>query len=156
MSDFVTQRPPEHHIHRDSEVLPGARGSAPAPDYSADVTNNDRVWQDNNQRQFGAGTDDRAVMGGAQHQSAAAPSTRAQSGRDAYNEDRPLDAQPTPAGKTRHLRKIRTAQADSCIVGGVAIDGRDDVPLGKASFSDKLIGKTQKVSILCDVREGLL
>ncbi|EPS99212.1 hypothetical protein FOMPIDRAFT_1030937 [Fomitopsis schrenkii] len=127
MSDFVTQRPPEHHIHRDSEVLPGARGSAPAPDYSADVTNNDRVWQDNNQRQFGAGTDDRAVMGGAQHQSAAAPSTRAQSGRDAYNEDRPLDAQPTPAG-------------------GVAIDGRDDVPLGKASFSDKLIGKTQKVT----------
>ena len=31
-------------------------------------------------------------------------------------------------------------------VGGVAIDGRDDVPLGKATFTDKLIGKTQKVS----------
>ena len=97
MSDFVNQRPPEHHIHRDSEVLPGARGSAPAPNYSAEVTNDERVWQDNNQRQFGAGTDDRAVMGGAQHQSAAPP--RAQSGRNAYNEDRPLNVQPTSQGK---------------------------------------------------------
>ena len=32
------------------------------------------------------------------------------------------------------------------IVGGVAIDGRDDVPEGKANLADKLIGKTQKVS----------
>ena len=33
------------------------------------------------------------------------------------------------------------------IVGGVAIDGRDDVPEGKANLADKLIGKTQKVSM---------
>ena len=32
------------------------------------------------------------------------------------------------------------------VVGGVAIDGRDDVPEGKANLADKLIGKTQKVS----------
>ena len=33
------------------------------------------------------------------------------------------------------------------IVGGVAIDGRDDVPEGRANLADKLIGKTQKVSM---------
>ena len=142
MSDFVNQRPPEHHIHRDSEALPGARGSAPAADYSADVMNNEHVWQDNNQRQFGAGTDDRAVMGGAQHQSASAPG--AQSGRNAYNEERPLNVQPTSEGRWRS--SLHTYAAKPGTVGGVAIDSRDDVPMGKASFTDKLIGKTQKVS----------
>ncbi|KAF7290570.1 hypothetical protein MIND_01297100 [Mycena indigotica] len=38
---------PEHHIHHDSEPLPGARGAAPAADYSPD--NMERVasstWQ---------------------------------------------------------------------------------------------------------------
>ncbi|KAH9837672.1 uncharacterized protein C8Q71DRAFT_555496 [Rhodofomes roseus] len=125
MSAYATQRPPEHHIHRDSEALPGARGGAAAANYAPDVTNNERVWQDNNERQFGAGTDDRAVMGGAQHQSAASPS--AESGHTAYNEDRPLSVQPTSAG-------------------GVAVDGHSDVPEGKAKFTDKLIGKTQKVA----------
>ncbi|KZT65068.1 hypothetical protein DAEQUDRAFT_814502 [Daedalea quercina L-15889] len=120
-----TQRPPEHHIHRDSEVLPGARGGTDATNYSADVVDNDRVWQDNNQRQYGAGTDDHAIMGGAQHQSAA-PSSAA-SGHNAYNEHRPMNVQPTSAG-------------------GVAIEGRSDVPEGKAKLTDKLIGKTQKVA----------
>ena len=32
-----------------------------------------------------------------------------------------------------------------CVEGGVAIDGRDDLPEGHAKFTDKLIGKTQKV-----------
>ncbi|KAI0728821.1 hypothetical protein C8Q72DRAFT_875553 [Fomitopsis betulina] len=92
-----------HHIHRDSETLPGARGSAAAANYSTDVTNNDRVWQDNNQRRFGAGTGDRAYPVW------------------------PLNVQPTAAG-------------------GVAIDGRDDLPLDKATLTDKLVGKTQKVA----------
>ena len=30
-------------------------------------------------------------------------------------------------------------------LGGVAIGGQDDLPVGKANFSDKVIGKTQKV-----------
>jgi len=30
--------------------------------------------------------------------------------------------------------------------GGVAIGGHDDLPEGKASVTDKLIGKTQKVT----------
>jgi len=30
--------------------------------------------------------------------------------------------------------------------GGVAIDGRDDLPEGKAKLTDKLVGKTQKLA----------
>ena len=32
------------------------------------------------------------------------------------------------------------------IAGGVALDGRDDLPEGHAKMTDKLIGKTQKVN----------
>lgn len=55
------------------------------------------------------------------------PSTHhGESVSNAYNEDRPLDVQPAPES-------------------GVAIGGNDELPTGKASFGDKVIGKTQKV-----------
>ncbi|KAF7980453.1 hypothetical protein HWV62_38312 [Athelia sp. TMB] len=47
-------------------------------------------------------------------------------GANSYTEERPLDVQPAPEG-------------------GVAVGGNDDLPMGKASFSDKMIGKTQKL-----------
>lgn len=31
------------------------------------------------------------------------------------------------------------------MLGGVAIDGRDDLPMGKANILDKAIGKAEKV-----------
>lgn len=31
-------------------------------------------------------------------------------------------------------------------LGGVAVDGREDLPEGHAKMTDKLVGKTQKVS----------
>ena len=43
--------------------------------------------------------------------------------------DRPLNVKPTPAG-------------------GVAIDGQPNLPLGHATLSDKIVGKTQKVWLL--------
>ena len=66
---FTAQHPPSHHLHGSSDPLPGARGApAPAaPNYSADVTNDSRVWQNRNDREFGAGSDTAAVMAGGQH-----------------------------------------------------------------------------------------
>jgi hypothetical protein len=51
-------------------------------------------------------------------------------GTTAFNTHRPLNVQPTAAG-------------------GVAIDGKDDIPEGKAGFTDKVIGKVQKVRFFC-------
>lgn len=47
-------------------------------------------------------------------------------GNTAFNSERPMNVQPTGAG-------------------GVAIDGREDVPETHASAGDKLVGKMQKV-----------
>ncbi|KAI0255584.1 hypothetical protein BJV78DRAFT_1099693, partial [Lactifluus subvellereus] len=47
-------------------------------------------------------------------------------GQSAFNSERPLDVQPTQTG-------------------GVARGGQDDLPMGKASFLDKVIGKAEKV-----------
>lgn len=92
---YVSQPPPEHHVHRDSEVLPGARDAAASANYDASLTNDSQTWKDNNQRQFGAGTDDRNVMAGGQHDTSGAPD----SGRNAFNAERPLDVQPTSQGE---------------------------------------------------------
>ncbi|CCL99813.1 uncharacterized protein FIBRA_01837 [Fibroporia radiculosa] len=125
---FVTQPPPEHHVHRDSEVLPGAKRGGQAPDYSADVTNDSKTWADNNQRRFGAGTDDHMVMAGGQHDTLGTRSTPdGQQGNNAYTQDRPMDVKPTSQG-------------------GVAVGGHDDLPEGKAKLTDKIIGKAQKVA----------
>ncbi|KAI0070871.1 hypothetical protein K474DRAFT_1687280 [Panus rudis PR-1116 ss-1] len=133
---FTTQPPPTHHIHRDSEPLPGARGASAAgansATYDTNVTNDSQTWKPNNEKHFGAGTDTGAVMAGGQHtadfDSTGAAShgqqQRAAEGRNAFNEDRP-----TPTSQ-----------------GGVAVGGRDDLPESHASTTDKLIGKTQKVA----------
>ncbi|KAI0291566.1 hypothetical protein BC826DRAFT_1022504 [Russula brevipes] len=51
------------------------------------------------------------------------PQTQSQ---NAFNSERPLDVLPTQAG-------------------GVARGGREDVPMGKASLLDKVVGKAEKV-----------
>jgi hypothetical protein len=38
-----------------------------------------------------------------------------------------------------------TKQTSRCFVGGVARGGQEDLPMGKASFLDKVIGKAEKV-----------
>ncbi|KAI0092383.1 hypothetical protein BDY19DRAFT_863737, partial [Irpex rosettiformis] len=109
---------PAHHTHHSSDPI------HPAADYSADITNESDIWKGNNNRQFGAGTDDREVMAGGQH--ADEPAHLNGDGPNAFNEAMPLNVQPAWSG-------------------GVAIDGRDDLPEGKAKATDKLIGKTQKL-----------
>ncbi|KAI9461950.1 hypothetical protein BJY52DRAFT_1257918, partial [Lactarius psammicola] len=47
-------------------------------------------------------------------------------GQNAFNSERPLNVQPTQSG-------------------GVARDGKDDLPMGKAGLVDKAIGKAEKV-----------
>lgn len=102
---YVALPPPEHHKHQSSDVLPGARGAQQGPaDYSADVPNDSRVWQNNNERRFGAGTDTGAVMAGGQHagEETESPSAfedqRFDQGSNASQSDRPLNAQPTSQG----------------------------------------------------------
>ncbi|KAI0338575.1 hypothetical protein BDW22DRAFT_1401491 [Trametopsis cervina] len=125
---LASQPPPAHHTHQSSDPIRTA-----GPDYSAEITNDSSMWGGNNQRRFGAGTDDHVVMGGGQHAADSALPTSALDERDAghkadaFTEDRPMNVQPTGAG-------------------GVAVDGRDDLPEGKAKITDKLIGKTQKVA----------
>jgi len=130
---FAAQPPPSHHIHRDSEVLPGARGAErQPPNYDASNTNDQATWVPDNERRFGAGTDTTAPMAGGQHSTSATGVSGGDydqpppAGRNAYSEDRPMNVHPTSQG-------------------GVAVDGRDDLPEGRAKFTDKLVGKTQKV-----------
>ncbi|KAH9003678.1 hypothetical protein EDB86DRAFT_2845944 [Lactarius hatsudake] len=47
-------------------------------------------------------------------------------GQNAFNSERPLDVQPTQSG-------------------GVARDGKEGLPMGKAGLGDKAIGKIEKV-----------
>ncbi|KAJ6562819.1 hypothetical protein DFH09DRAFT_1478925 [Mycena vulgaris] len=120
-----TETRPEHHVHSADEPLPGARGGAPAADYSASTMERlpSAVWQDD--------------AGGAQptRETAELQATRPEmartgsstSGRNAFSAERPLNTEPHPEG-------------------GVAIDGgHDGMPMGKASAADKLIGKAQKI-----------
>ncbi|KAI0776638.1 hypothetical protein BD413DRAFT_610249 [Trametes elegans] len=126
---FTAQPPPAHHIHRDSEPLPGSRGAAPAaPNYDAAVTNDSATWQSRNEREFGAGTDTGAVVAGGQHQGGRGPfGSNPTDSRTAYDEPRPLGVEPTERG-------------------GVAVGGDSNLPEGKAKVTDKIIGKTQKVA----------
>ncbi|RPD76813.1 hypothetical protein L226DRAFT_611240 [Lentinus tigrinus ALCF2SS1-7] len=119
---FATQPPPTHHVHKSSDVLPGARGAAAsdsqsAPNYSTDVTENPRVWQDAHERMYGAGSDTRAVVAGGQYDS---PNT-------GVGSERPMDVQLTEQG-------------------GVAPGGNPNLPEGHAKVTDKIIGKTQKIT----------
>ncbi len=136
---FATQPPPTHHTHKSSDVLPGARGaSQAAQNYSTDVTENPRVWQDEHERKYGAGSDTRAVVAGGQHD---APNTRSPE----FEGARPLGVQPTEQG-AYSLPGVKTEEdADYSIAGGVAIGGEANLPEGHAKMTDKIVGKTQKV-----------
>ncbi|KAI0351258.1 hypothetical protein OH77DRAFT_1498671 [Trametes cingulata] len=149
-STFTQQPPPTHHIHNPSDPLPGSKGAAApaAPDYSADVTNDPRVWQDRNQR----GTDTGAVVAGGQHAASPSPmgsstgvgaggvgaggagaggyGNNPQGSRTAYDEERPMGVQPAEGG--------------GVAVGQGAADA--NLPEGKAKVTDRIIGKTQKVA----------
>jgi hypothetical protein len=48
-------------------------------------------------------------------------------GQTAFNNERPMNVQPAPEG-------------------GVAVGDESDLPMGKANFGDKVIGKAQKVA----------
>ncbi|KAI0321318.1 hypothetical protein OF83DRAFT_1051434 [Amylostereum chailletii] len=50
-----------------------------------------------------------------------------QNGQNAFNTERPLNVRPAPEGE------------------GVARDGKEGLPMGKATFMDKMVGKTEKV-----------
>ena len=140
--NFRGQPRPEHHLHRDSEPLP-----------SKDSTSHD------NGRLKGSGPwENRRDIGAFIYLPATAPSpasfdTRttligdvrflgvtgfhqgtpdfhdSPSGQNAFNSERPLNVKPTNEG-------------------GVAIDGRGDLPEGHSNVADKMIGKAQKVIYL--------
>ncbi|KAJ7147243.1 hypothetical protein C8R46DRAFT_1010859 [Mycena filopes] len=118
-----TEARPEHHVHKESEPLPGARGGPPTVDYSADHMERlpSSVWQDADASQPTREVADLTTTKPDMERSSSA------SGRTAFSGERPLNTEPHPEG-------------------GVAIDGgHEGMPMGKASATDKLIGKAQKV-----------
>ncbi|KAF5361488.1 hypothetical protein D9758_006207 [Tetrapyrgos nigripes] len=105
MSSINPTTRPEHQVHGSSDPLPGARGAqSGAVDYSPETIERLPASHLNDQ---------------------GAPAVHGE-GQNAFNSDRPMNVQPTPAG-------------------GVAVDGRADLPEGKASMMDKVVGKTEKV-----------
>lgn len=162
---------PEHHIHASSQPLPGARGGDTTTDYSPETIErittaafddpnlsnmpstrehyNDRSDDMSSTRErHNERLDDMAPTSLEHHNDRStdmgptslvhhgdssanmAPTSSEHHGdrsANAFNEDRPMDVQPAPGG-------------------GVSIGGNDDLPMGKAGFGDKVIGKTQKVS----------
>ncbi|KAL7278476.1 hypothetical protein ACG7TL_007475 [Trametes sanguinea] len=91
-----TQPPPTHHLHSSSDPLPGASESpaeAP-PNYSADVTNDPRAWQDPGMLERER-ADVRAVVAGAQHH--AGPDT---------DTEREAEAETGAGGKPKVTDKI--------------------------------------------------
>jgi hypothetical protein len=49
---------------------------------------------------------------------------------------------------------VSTKQTSLCLAGGVARGGQEDLPMGKASFLDKVIGKAEKVG--CQVSASFI
>lgn len=97
-NEFTLQPPPEHHVHRDSEILPGFKGSSgPTHNYDASVTNDEQTWRPNGEKAFGAGSDTNAIMSGGQH-SADPDSTQQREGKNPFADDRPMNVQPTNQG----------------------------------------------------------
>ncbi|KAF5392032.1 hypothetical protein D9757_003217 [Collybiopsis confluens] len=120
---------PSHHVHHSNDPLPGAQRGVDAIDYSAEtMERTPSTWNDRTEEQFARdqpgmmGSSDRTTMGSDQHEH----EHEQTQGMNAFNEPRPMDVEPTPAG-------------------GVAVGGRADLPEGKAGMMDKVVGKTQKV-----------
>ncbi|KAF7331204.1 hypothetical protein MSAN_02439100 [Mycena sanguinolenta] len=126
-NSMTTDAPPEHHVHKASEPLPGARGGAPAADYTAETMERlpSSVWQDADPSQPTRELDPSDLQ--SQTRPDLPERSNSATGRTAFTGERPLNTQPHPEG-------------------GVAIDGgHEDMPMGKASATDKLIGKAQKI-----------
>ncbi|KAJ7873111.1 hypothetical protein B0H14DRAFT_2721003 [Mycena olivaceomarginata] len=122
---------PEHHVHSANEPLPGARGGAPAADYTPETMErvSSSVWQDADASQPTRETAE--LHGDFDNSNSTRPELPERQdsakGRTAFSGERPLNTEPHPEG-------------------GVAIDGgHEGMPMGKASATDKLIGKAQKL-----------
>lgn len=98
---FTAQPPPAHHIHRDSEILPGARGAeTKSSDYGTAVTNDPQTWARQDQ-QRPSGVDSHGAIAGAQHGLGVGETDHSgHHGRSALSEDRPLGVQPASQGLT--------------------------------------------------------
>ena len=65
-------------------------------------------------------------------------------GQNAFNSERPLNVKPTQSGKCGVPWLIIPLNI-RITLGGVARDGREGLPMGKAGLVDKAIGKVEKV-----------
>lgn len=93
-TSLPTETRPEHHVHKSNEPLPGARGGAPAADYSASTMERlpSAVWQD---------TDASQPTREAEFQPERPDMPERQDsakGRTAFSEQRPLNTEPHPDG----------------------------------------------------------
>ena len=134
---FDGQSRPEHHLHRESEPLPGSDSVASSQDQSKDSLRENR--QDTGTLptllatrppiHFDATFE--LIMGirllGVTGIRQRTPDFEDSSfGQNALNSERPLNVEPANQG-------------------GVAIDEREGLPEGHANVADKMIGKVQKV-----------
>lgn len=108
---------PSHHVHQSNDPLPGAKRGVNTVDYSAETM--ERTPSTWNER-----TEEQFAH---EHPGMAASDDQ-HTKQNAFTEERPMDVQPTSAG-------------------GVAVSGNADLPQGKPSLMDKVVGKTQKVSV---------
>ncbi|KAF5347331.1 hypothetical protein D9756_009887 [Leucocoprinus leucothites] len=139
---------PEHHLHDSSEPLPGTGAASARP--TADYSTGESIDQNVGRSRFGGqGQDQLGEYGSGlpettparhdrptqvtfdderQHDTTARDTGASGIGREEAYTDRPLGVQPAKQG-------------------GVALGGREkeELPMGKAGFGDKMIGKTQKV-----------
>ncbi|KAJ7482168.1 hypothetical protein B0H11DRAFT_1213144 [Mycena galericulata] len=142
---------PEHHVHKASEPLPGARGGAPAVDYNAETMERvpSSMWDD--------------AEGGAMKPTREASALNTHTQRPGMGERQSstadLDAKTGAGsgvgpGRTAFSEERVDTQSHSGGATGVAtIDGahgydnidKGDMPVGKANAADKLIGKAQQV-----------
>jgi len=131
---------PTHRVHDGSTPLPGAPGGRPPVDYNTERQDGMPPQVPGTQQGTMGGSygddasfDSPGVRRGnafdspdVRDDSAFDNNTSGSQGANAFNTDRPRDVQPTSQG-------------------GVAPGGRSDMPMGKASFMDKVIGKSEKV-----------
>ncbi|KAJ4481174.1 hypothetical protein J3R30DRAFT_3287781 [Lentinula aciculospora] len=119
---------PSHHVHSSDDPLPGAQRGVNTVDYSAEtMERTPSTWNDSMENQFTRAhpemTGQREV---AQHPHHDSLQQSHGEGNGISREQRPVDVQPPP-------------------VGGVSVGGNADLPEGKASVMDKVVGKTQKI-----------
>jgi len=139
--NFRGQPRPEHHIHRESEALPNNDSMAYGQDQSKDTP-----WE--NRRDTGTSPTFRHsssyvlctpfrnnvwtdygvfhLLGVTGNRQGTPDFQDSSFSQNAFNSERPLNVKPTNQG-------------------GVAVDGRGDLPEGHANMADKMIGKMQKV-----------